>query len=542
MKTFKYMLALCMWAIATISMAQGVRVWKNGTFHEYSSTAVDSLTFFAKSTAPETPDDPDKPITVGDLTLTTLAADSLDITSALFKARVDGLDKLQAGSYSVVFFYSKDTNDPNANKGTRVNATVNNGVATFKATYLSMADTYYYRVAVLMFSGDIAYGEVRSYTVKDIVTPGTAVDMGCYTVASCNLGADSPEGTGNLYAWGETEIKSSYTQDNYAYYNKDLDMYLYLGESISGTKYDVATKELGGEWRMPTYLDNAYLNICCKKYEISYKGVRGRLFRNEETGNAVFFPQGRTWLADGFSWSKRWCSFFYPLGSFEDREDCYKGLPVRAIRGNVFGEGEFVDLGLTSGTLWARKNVGALHLLDVGNFFAWGEITGYNEGKKDFSLSTYKYYDYESKVWTKYCLEDDKTELDTSDDAATVCWGEEWQTPSKEQLEELLNECEFIHYYNSYYRGFIVVSKSNGKAIFLPYEGLRRGTELYTQKESSYNLYLWTRTLSITHTLTSSGLKDNYGDAFSLNSYMGPSISNVEDRYLGMPVRPVRKK
>ena len=108
-----------------------------------------------------------------------------------------------------------------------MNATVNNGVATFKATYLSMADTYYYRVAVLMFSGDIAYGEVRSYTVKDIVTPGTAVDMGCYTVASCNLGADSPEGTGNLYAWGETEIKSSYTQDNYAYYNKDLDMYLY---------------------------------------------------------------------------------------------------------------------------------------------------------------------------------------------------------------------------------------------------------------------------------------------------------------------------
>ena len=91
MKTFKYMLALCMWAIATISMAQGVRVWKNGTFHEYSSTAVDSLTFFAKSTAPETPDDPDKPITVGDLTLTTLAADSAELAA----------DKTPAGVLSV---------------------------------------------------------------------------------------------------------------------------------------------------------------------------------------------------------------------------------------------------------------------------------------------------------------------------------------------------------------------------------------------------------------------------------------------------------
>ena len=38
---------------------------------------------------------------------------------------------------------------------------------------------------------------------------------------------------------------------------------------------------------------------------------------------------------------------------------------------------EFVDLGLRSGTLWAKKNVGATNPWDNGSYFAWGETTGY---------------------------------------------------------------------------------------------------------------------------------------------------------------------
>lgn len=44
-----------------------------------------------------------------------------------------------------------------------------------------------------------------------------------------------------------------------------------------------------------------------------------------------------------------------------------------------------VDLGLTSGTLWADRNVGASTASDFGNLYSWGEI----KIKKDYSISTY---------------------------------------------------------------------------------------------------------------------------------------------------------
>lgn len=38
---------------------------------------------------------------------------------------------------------------------------------------------------------------------------------------------------------------------------------------------------------------------------------------------------------------------------------------------------EYVDLGLPSGTLWAKMNVGAKSETDAGLYFAWGETQGY---------------------------------------------------------------------------------------------------------------------------------------------------------------------
>ena len=36
---------------------------------------------------------------------------------------------------------------------------------------------------------------------------------------------------------------------------------------------------------------------------------------------------------------------------------------------------DYVDLGLTSGTLWATANVGAKTPQDYGNYYAWGETS-----------------------------------------------------------------------------------------------------------------------------------------------------------------------
>ena len=46
--------------------------------------------------------------------------------------------------------------------------------------------------------------------------PGRAVDLGLSVRwADCNLGANSPEASGDYFAWGETETKAKYAWDNY---------------------------------------------------------------------------------------------------------------------------------------------------------------------------------------------------------------------------------------------------------------------------------------------------------------------------------------
>ena len=73
---------------------------------------------------------------------------------------------------------------------------------------------------------------------------------------------------------------------------------------------------------------------------------------------------------------------------------------------------EFIDLGLPSGLLWAKTNVGASSSSDDGDYFAWGET----EPTSYYAWSTYKWGD---DNMTKYNSSDGKTTLDSEDDA--VC-------------------------------------------------------------------------------------------------------------------------
>ena len=80
-----------------------------------------------------------------------------------------------------------------------------------------------------------------------------AVDLGLSVLwATCNVGASQPYQKGNGYAWGETEAKVNGWYDNHWFYNKETSSYKDLGQDISGTIYDAARQEWGGNWRMPT--------------------------------------------------------------------------------------------------------------------------------------------------------------------------------------------------------------------------------------------------------------------------------------------------
>ncbi len=140
---------------------------------------------------------------------------------------------------------------------------------------------------------------------------------------------------------------------------------------------------------------------------------------------------------------------------------------------------EYVDLGLPSGTLWATCNVGATKPTEYGDLFAWGEASS----KKTFTSENYKFYkikDEEIEEITKYNTEskfgtiDNKTELETQDDAASVNWGGSWRMPTLEEMEELDSCCNWEwtdDYEGSGVAGQIGKSKSNGNTIFLPAAG-----------------------------------------------------------------------
>lgn len=103
----------------------------------------------------------------------------------------------------------------------------------------------------------------------------------------------------------------------------------------------------------------------------------------------------------------------------------------------------YVDLGLPSGTLWAKMNVGANNETDYGLYFAWGETQGYadaNSGKA-FSWNDYKYGVYDrtntNHGMTKYNNTDGKTIFELEDDAAAVNMGGQWHMPTISQMEEL---------------------------------------------------------------------------------------------------------
>mgnify|MGYP003294463942 CR=1 FL=1 len=113
------------------------------------------------------------------------------------------------------------------------------------------------------------------------------VDLGlsvCW--AGWNVGASSPEGYGNYYAWGETTTKSRYIESSYQYHNGS---YVNIGSNICGTQYDVARAQWGGSWRMPTMAECQELKDRCTWTWTTYNGVNGYKVTGPN-GNSIFLP------------------------------------------------------------------------------------------------------------------------------------------------------------------------------------------------------------------------------------------------------------
>lgn len=94
---------------------------------------------------------------------------------------------------------------------------------------------------------------IVNYQIMPETEKHEAVDLGLSVLwATCNVGASSPYQKGYEYAWGETIPKEKGTMENYWYYVEENDSYENIGNDISGTIYDAARQEWGGDWRTPT--------------------------------------------------------------------------------------------------------------------------------------------------------------------------------------------------------------------------------------------------------------------------------------------------
>ena len=138
----------------------------------------------------------------------------------------------------------------------------------------------------------------------------TVVDLGLSVKwASCNLGASSPEGYGDYYAWGETAPKQTYTRENYAWCmgaERTLTKYCYDSaygyqgfvddKRILELADDAAYANLGAGYRTPTCGDwKELFENTSQEWTNNYQGsgVSGYILTSTVAGytnHSIFLP------------------------------------------------------------------------------------------------------------------------------------------------------------------------------------------------------------------------------------------------------------
>ena len=289
--------------------------------------------------------------------------------------------------------------------------------------------------------------------------------------AKCNLGASSPEQYGDYYAWGEVEPKQVYTNSNHKWYKEGA-------PSLGFTKYnnedgklslenedDAVIQKLGNGWRTPTLAD--FRELTNQKYttikKTTLNGVAGYQITSKKNKKSIFIPfagfkndkpqtreiSSSEEVAICMTNQRRIDNQVFNCWTFAFEQDRirrygkrrYDGISIRPVKGpGVPIPNDCVDLGLASGLLWAKYNIGTTEPTKPGDYYAWGETST----KKEYYSTNYKHFKAKYNIEVlKYNEEDGKTVLDLNDDAARANLGVGYRIPTKEDWEELLEDCKW---------------------------------------------------------------------------------------------------
>lgn len=180
------------------------------------------------------------------------------------------------------------------------------GTGIFTATMSGLeANTTYHVRAYAINDKGTAYGLDREFTTLNGGGTGDHeyVDLGLPSGtlwATCNVGASTPEGYGDYFAWGETQPKENYEWDTYKYGGMNT-LTKYCNQSNYGYNGftdnltilqpddDAATANWGNGWCMPTKEQWEELLQNTSHTWTTQNSVNGRLF-TASNGNSLFLP------------------------------------------------------------------------------------------------------------------------------------------------------------------------------------------------------------------------------------------------------------
>ncbi len=381
------------------------------------------------------------------------------------------------------------------------------------------------------------------------------VDLGLSVKwATCNVGASSPSDYGDYFAWGETTPKSEYTKENSKTWEMDL------GDISGNPQYDAARANWGGSWRLPTKDEIQELVDRCTWTAMSQRGHNGYKVTSKINGNSIFLPAAGGRDGSLLKYEMEYGGYYsstpydgnsqraYGLGFYSDRHGRVwggreLGFSVRPVFNGVanadntqpYSAGEnnkqqdnakvkpstgttaghdWVDLGLS--VKWATCNVGASSPSDYGDYFAWGETTPKSE-----------YTQENCKTWERNLSD---IAGSSQYDAARANWGIAWRLPTKAEMQELVDKCDWTWTSQGDYNGYKITSKVNGSSIFLPATGWRDWSS--HQLDSDAGSY-WCSAPNRRR------LHRAYGLYFLSGEYSDTPGVGDDCRFFGQSVRPV---
>lgn len=160
------------------------------------------------------------------------------------------------------------------------------------------------------------------------------------------------------------------------------------------------------------------------------------------------------------------------------------------------------------GPYWADTNIGAAEPWESGFYFWWGDTVGYKFENgvwvaSDGSSSVFAFDEEHAPTSGKslstllsegWIIEGEERKsslgklfgsrensvLTTEHDAAQVHWGGEWRMPTKQELKDLCNKCDWTLTTMNGANGYVVRGRGNyvSASIFFPFAGRGVGTSL----------------------------------------------------------------